>query len=149
MSAKQVVNGPFDPGPRAPGARALKANQEAVALLQAIEQLNLPYAARFIRKKPPSADAIATLAFLYHEAASKAASAALARHAGGHEHPGSMRSEIRSLEVRHWEELLDGNGDSARKRKLLKRVGYYGKDPERAKKRLVDAIYKAWSSTRV
>lgn len=56
-----------DPGRRATTEEAHRAKVEALALLQAIQNLNQPAAAEHIRNHPPSPEAIAALAFLVHE----------------------------------------------------------------------------------
>jgi len=57
----------IDPGPYATPEQAQKANDEAYTILLEILPMNLPSAAEYIRSNPPSAEAIATLPFLYQD----------------------------------------------------------------------------------
>lgn len=68
-----------DPGPYATLEQAQKAKAEALELLQQFWPLNLPYAAKHIEANPPSADAIAMLPFVAHQALTSARYRALAK----------------------------------------------------------------------
>jgi hypothetical protein len=60
-------------------ARARKAKAEAHKLLLALLELNLAPAAQYIRDNPPSADAIAMLAFYGHDVLTLARQRAIAK----------------------------------------------------------------------
>lgn len=62
----QKIEG-VDPGPPASPEQGYKAELEAHNLLEAILPLNIPAAANYIRKNPPSPEAIAKLAFYAYD----------------------------------------------------------------------------------
>jgi hypothetical protein len=56
-----------DPGPRATPQERRRTWAEVEGLIRAIEHLNTPFAARYVRENRPSDEAIATLAFYGRE----------------------------------------------------------------------------------
>lgn len=91
------------PGPRATPQQAYSANIEAINLLAKIERLNLPRAADYIRRNPPTAEAIASLAFILLRVHKTAA----ARHAGKSPRPNSLRYKIRKAGYKKYAEAKD------------------------------------------
>jgi len=120
----------IDPGPLAPPERVRPACDEALALLNAIYPLNLSRAADLIRDNPPSADAVAMLAFIAHDVLTRLTNQANARH----EHPNSRAARIRDLG-------LEGLADAKKRApELLPKSG--GRAFERAARRLTKQISK-------
>lgn len=104
MTAKRKHNpaGPNDPGPIAEPRRVAKADAEVLDLLRHIDPLNLSFAADYIRKHPPSADAIAWLAtcvykiFMRNEACRRKQTAQAAANAR-HDQPGGSRDKQQQI----------------------------------------------------
>jgi len=67
-----VSPGTIDPGPKASAAQARRARAGALALLQSLIPLNLPFAAKHIAANRPSPEAVAMLAFQAHELMTRA-----------------------------------------------------------------------------
>jgi len=122
-----------DPGRKATQAEARAANGEAIELLKALAPLNLLAAAEYVRSNPPSAEAVATLAFLYQRLiqTSRGRSAARAPR------PTTLSEKIRRAGVRDQRAAKD-----KLPREYSELMERYG--PFRGKQRLNDAIYKAW-----
>ncbi len=74
-----------DPGPLSTPERVRKASAEAQDLLRAIIPLNLPYAADYVRRNPPSDDAIAMFGFYTYELLMNARNKYLSGKGGGRE----------------------------------------------------------------
>jgi len=93
----------IDPGPFATAEQARKAEEEALALLQTLWPLNIPYAAEHIRNNPPSAEAIATLGFSAYRVIDSAQSTNAARAP----RPKTRAEQVRRTGVQSYAELKD------------------------------------------
>ena len=89
----------LNPGPLATPRQADKAAAEALALLDVIikNALNLSGAAKYIRRKRPSAPAIAALGFIAY----RVLRSERQRSSAKHKHKGSMPEKIESLDIQN------------------------------------------------
>jgi hypothetical protein len=117
-----------DPGPFATPAVAEKAYAEASALFQALYPLNLEYAAEHVRRYPPSAEAVAWLAFLADQARINVRQSDYAKRS--RKRPDSLRQQIRDLGIESYQDA---------RQKAPELVTKHGK------RKVTDAISKAKS----
>lgn len=89
-----------DSGPFATPEQARNAKADALNLLRAITPFNLPRAADYVRRNPPSADAIAMLGFLAYQVLTSAHRSFIARLP----RPKSLREQMRRLDIHSYAE---------------------------------------------